>query len=39
VIEKGDGKDRRSEAFNRAILTLRERGLVGFYNQSYWVNR
>ena len=39
VIEKGDGKDRRSEAFNRAILTLRERGLVGFYNQSYWVNK
>lgn len=38
VIEKAPGKDRRSEAFNRAITTLRDRGLIGFYNQLYWVN-
>ena len=39
VIEKTAGKDRRSETFNRAITTLRDRGMIGFYNQFYWVNK
>ena len=39
VIEKTAGKDRRSETFNRAVTTLRDRGMIGFYNQFYWVNK
>jgi len=37
VIEKGDGKDRRHEVFKRAIDAMREKEIIGFYNDYYWV--
>ena len=37
VIEKGDGKDRRHEVFKRAVDAMREKEIIGFYNDYYWV--
>ncbi|MGB0823195.1 MAG: AAA family ATPase, partial [Alphaproteobacteria bacterium] len=39
VLPKGDGKDNRWTNYSRAITTLRDRGLVGFYNDYFWINR
>ena len=38
VIEKGDSKDRRAETFKRAVDAMRERGIISFYNEYYWMN-
>ena len=39
VLPKPDGKDNRWTNYSRAITTLRDRGLVGFYNDYFWINR
>jgi hypothetical protein len=39
VLPKPEGKDNRWTNYSRAVTTLRDRGLVGFYNDYFWVNR